>query len=86
LGSSVNPPAIAVDGTLYVMARIFPFPNPRNGLYAINPDGTLKWHFPADISGNSPAIGPDGTIYITEDFDNLYAVNPDGTLNSTLAN
>ena len=38
-------------------------------LYALNPDGTLRWKFAT--GGNiesSPAIGEDGTIYFAADF------------------
>ncbi len=51
-------------------------------LYAVNPDGTLKWR--VDVGGaddqTTPAIGADGTIYIGTNKNNLYAFNPDGTL------
>ncbi|MDD5688935.1 MAG: PQQ-binding-like beta-propeller repeat protein, partial [Caldisericia bacterium] len=54
-------------------------------LYALNPDGTLKWKFETEGDGmhgiySSPAIGSDGTIYVGTDDDYLYALNPDGTL------
>jgi hypothetical protein len=50
-------------------------------LYAINPDGTLKWNFKTDNSiGSSPTIGSDGTIYVGSYDGYLYAINPDGTL------
>lgn len=45
----------------------------------------LKWEFKAGwaLSSNSPAIGPDGTIYVgsagVEWGGDFYAVNPDGT-------
>jgi len=43
-------------------------------------DGTLKWTFETDSSiESSPAIGPDGTIYIGNHANILYAVNSDGT-------
>jgi len=79
-GQVLSSPAIGSDGTIYVMGRIIPSPSPQNGLYAIHPDGSLKWHFPADLSGASPAIGTDGTIYAPDEFGKLYAVNPDGSL------
>ena len=58
-------PAIGNDGTIYVGA---------DALYAINPDGTLKWKnsFSGGINDlnaidyirSSPAIASDGTIYV----------------------
>lgn len=39
-----------------------------------------KWEFiTGDIIRSSPAIGPDGTIYVGSDDHKLYAINPDGT-------
>ncbi|MEW6214834.1 MAG: PKD domain-containing protein, partial [Nitrospirota bacterium] len=37
-----------------------------DGLYAINPDGTMKWRFYTGktVFHESPAIGSDGTIYL----------------------
>lgn len=74
-------PNIAKDGTIYMVSGRF--------LYAINPDGTLKWKmkpndtFP-DFHAN-PAVGPDGNIYIVgisgyeSSADTVfYAVTPDG--------
>jgi len=67
-------PAIGPDGTIYIGST-------DSALYAVNPDGTLKWRF---LTGgwvrSSPAIAPDGTIYIGSCDSSLYAVNPDGTL------
>ena len=43
---------------------------PVNGhVYAINPNGTVKWDFKTlgDVD-SSPAIAPDGTIYIGSDY------------------
>jgi len=44
-------------------------------LYAITPDGKLKWKFQTgyDIS-SSPAIGQDGTIYVGSSDRYLYAI------------
>ena len=42
--------------------------------------GTMKWAFTTgDWVDSSPAIGPDGTIYIGSEDNKLYAINPDGT-------
>jgi len=66
-------PAIGQDGTIYVGSR-------DSHLYAIHPDGNLKWKFK---TGNeidaSPAIGSDGVIYVGSLDGNVYAVKPDGT-------
>ncbi len=77
-------PSIAKDGTIYVGSH-------DGYLYAINQDGTEKWktriatpvekeHYGHLIStSSSPAIGEDGTIYISSMDQYLFAVNPDGT-------
>jgi large repetitive protein len=61
------------DGTIYM--------GTSSGVYAMNPDGTVKWTFigDPDITINStPAVASDGTIYVGIGND-LYAINPDGT-------
>jgi outer membrane protein assembly factor BamB len=76
-----NNPSIGPDGTIYV-AHV--------DLYAINPDGTVKWIFPLgylrDCNFAAPAISADGIIYIGANIDfehgvggELIVVNPDGT-------
>ncbi|AGB01803.1 PKD domain-containing protein [Methanoregula formicica] len=68
-------PVIGPDGTIYI-----PNYGDKN-LYAINPDGSVKWTYYS--GGNlyySPAIGSDGTIYFGDYTNyNLTALNPDGT-------
>jgi len=79
-------PALGTDGTIYVNS----FKPPT--LYAIRPDGTLKWSYQAsdccseDVP-SSPAIGRDGTIYVGEEVavgrtteGIVLALNPDGSL------
>jgi len=54
-----------------------------NYLYAVNPDGSLKWKFETGNEIKStPAIAKDGTIYVGTHGGgkNFYALNPDGTL------
>lgn len=53
-------PTIGVDGTIYIGSH-------DNKLYAINPDGTLKWRYDTNGSclGNPIAIANDGTLYVT---------------------
>jgi hypothetical protein len=68
-------PAIAEDGTIY-------FGDESGYLYALNPDGTLKWRNKLDdYISSSPAIDNDGNIYCMswKHFDKyLYAFSPDG--------
>lgn len=87
--------ALANDGTLY-----FGVYDCR--LFAMNPDGTLKWIANVQayndkyqteyaVSGSTPTIAPDGTIFINtlgyyyesfsiqHDFGILWAINPDGS-------
>ena len=67
-------PAIGADGTVYVGSC-------DNKLYAINPDGSLKWAYTTGDDGDSsPAIGADGTVYVGSYDGKLYAINPDGSL------
>jgi len=50
----------------------------NNLLYALNPDGSKQWEVRAATPlGSSPAIGPDGTIYIAGH--KLFAFAPDGS-------
>jgi outer membrane protein assembly factor BamB len=84
-------PSIGSDGTIYVGAGGYydRFGYNTGGgdssLYAINPDGTLKWQFKTDKGlytpgvFSSPTIGPDGTIYIGALDQHLYALEDSNT-------
>lgn len=66
-------PVIDSEGTLYIKSV-------SDGLYAIYPNGTLKWH--CDLVGlieYQPAIGLNGTIYVGT-LKYFYAFYPNGTL------
>ena len=64
-------PTIGDDGTIYVGG---------DGLYAIWPNGTLRWKFAtAEHVPTAPAIGEGGMIFIGCLDDAVYAVRPDGT-------
>ena len=70
----VSSPSLGVDGTLYVGSQA------SNKLYAIRPDGTVKWTFSTQgVVISTPAIDTDGTIYFGANDNNFYAVRPDGT-------
>ena len=66
-------PAIGDDGTIYVSSD-------DHFLYALNPDGSLKWKYETGDVLSSPAVGSDGTIYVGSKDRQFYAINPDGTL------
>jgi outer membrane protein assembly factor BamB len=65
---------IGDDGTLY-------FGDEDWDIYALNPDGTLKWkyHTNGDIT-SAPSLDEDGTIYVCSWDDYLYALSPNGIL------
>lgn len=66
-------PGIGPDGTIYCGSY-------DSCLYALNPDGTLKWKTNYHHLCSAPAIAPDSTIYIMSLDGYFYAFNPDGTL------
>jgi outer membrane protein assembly factor BamB len=64
-------PALGYDNTICFQDNTF--------LYALYPDGSERWRFPVSSANRaSPAIGMDGTIYITTNILKLYAVDPVG--------
>lgn len=83
---TLHRPAVAADGTVY-------FDDVEGRLYALAPDGGLKWIF--DLSFGVPGNGSKGPIAVTPDgvvvaaysplglAKSLVAVNPDGTLRWT---
>ncbi len=63
-------------------------------MYAMLPDGKVKWQCPIKVGlrwlwhgahVSSPAIAPDGTIYVggSGNFSGLHAIKPDGTVKWT---
>ena len=57
---STHSPGVGADGTIYVSL-------PNGKLFAIAPDGTLRWVFQAGLGfgGFGPvSVGADGTIYV----------------------
>jgi len=66
-------PVIDNEGTLYVSSKF-------HDLYAINPNGTIKWH--SNLIGSvhyQPVIGLNGTIYVGT-MERFHAFYPNGTL------
>jgi len=63
-------PTIGPDGVIYTGG---------DGVYAINPDGTLRWRFATGGHVSSaPAVLPDGTVVAGSQDDLVYAIGPNG--------
>ncbi len=62
---------VGADGTIYASA---------DGLYALAPDGTLRWKFsPGNTHcADAAAVGPDGTAYLGCQDDAIYAIDRSG--------
>jgi len=76
-------PTIGADGTIYLGTSDR---NPRPVLFAIRPNGQLRWTYtpsgmPIDVAASrfdiysSPVIGSDGTVYFGQEFSRVYAVD-----------
>jgi outer membrane protein assembly factor BamB len=64
-------PTIGPDGTLYLGG---------DGVYAVNPDGSLKWRFATGGHvGTAPSLLPDGTVVVGSQDNLIYGIKPDGT-------
>jgi outer membrane protein assembly factor BamB len=76
-------PAIGSDGTIYVTG---PKEDTTNDtyLYAVNPDGTLRWeHYFDGYDASAAAVGNDGTLYCGSADGRLYAFDPAGVVKWT---
>ncbi len=77
-GEIISPPAIDDDGTVYATSL-------DNNLYAINPNGSLKWkHSAPGRMFQAPVIGTDTTIYATTGS-LVFAVDANGNRKWTFA-
>jgi len=65
-------PALGADGTVYIGSN-------DDSLYAMNPDGTVRWTFPTggDIQ-SSPLVDSTGAIYFGSNDGNLYCIDSTG--------
>ena len=66
-------PAVGHDGTVYVTGM-------NAHLYALTPDGGLRWLMQGVAGDRSPSVGPDGTIYVTGAGGSVSAIDPNGTV------
>jgi hypothetical protein len=65
-------PTIGPDGTIY-------FQDVDGHLYALRPDGSVKWIFQGGYPAGPVAVGMDSTTYIASDA-TIQAISPAGTL------
>lgn len=68
-------PTLSADGSMLFAGSW------NNSVYALNTsNGTLRWSYAtASYISSSPALGSDGTVYITSGDGFLYALNPTAT-------
>jgi outer membrane protein assembly factor BamB len=63
--------AVADDGTIYAVSA--------DSIYAVTPQGELKWKQQFNSTLTAPALDKDGTIYIGGEDGTLFALNPNGS-------
>jgi outer membrane protein assembly factor BamB len=71
-GISDMPPAVDAQGNSYVS-------DSDGRCYAsYDADGALRWSVPGAPDGKAPRLGPDGNLYVSENFGtNVFVLNPD---------
>jgi len=74
ISGSMKMPVLSSDGVIYVVYNNYPY---GNYLYALTSEGQLIWKYLISADPSEPVIGPDGTIYIADDF-YLHALTPNG--------
>jgi len=90
VGLLVSDGTVTISGSSAIAANsASPWPrfhrdSQTTGLSSVNTSegtGTLRWTYTTgwDVR-SSPAVGPDGIVYVGSYDKNLYAINPDGTL------
>lgn len=82
LGRGKRVPAIGPDGTIYaVRSGIADDLHLESTLYALDPDGTMKWSLDAaapEGAKSSPSIGPNGRLYLASG-QVVRILDPDGS-------
>lgn len=65
-------PAVAADGSVYILSK-------GGRLYAVNPDGSLKWRASIPAGGvGTPGLDADGNIYVSDMLGALTSFTPAG--------
>jgi outer membrane protein assembly factor BamB len=88
---SSHSPAIGSDGAIFI-GTVAAFDSTGlslgySKLYAINPDGSVRWVSNIQLREGSvsvndlqtPTVGADGTVYVQTSDQMLHAINPDGS-------
>jgi len=78
-GDVLSSPAVGADGTVHIGVEVgsATSANPSGTMFAIRPDGSLKWTFNTpDWIDSTAAIAADGTVYFGCWDGKLYALNP----------
>ena len=71
-------PSVGNDGTIYIGSI-------DNHLFAMNPDGTVKWKYlTGGLINSPPAIDGDGALYFGSADNFFYSLSGDGVLKWTL--
>jgi len=78
---SFSSPSIGPDGTIYMTTTPASTTTDSGFVYAINPNGTIKWRFKTQ-KGNAAtgAVGVDGTYYVTSKDRHFYGIDREGNL------
>ena len=78
--------ALGADGTVYASGGEYLASTPSAGIYAINPDGTLKWHYPSTAAvQTSPIVDSRGYIHFVDAEATYYVLTAEGELFSSLS-
>jgi hypothetical protein len=82
----LNPPAIGEDGTIYMGCgfEVCAYTSGGAELWELNTQNALGSLGPSDIQGTTgvstaPAIGPEGTVYVGDNYGHLFAIGPGPT-------
>ena len=71
-------PVVGDDRTIYFTTGVYSTHQGR--LYALNPDGSMKWSYAHTTALFSPVIGNDGSILVQDFYNKLLSFNSTGSL------